>query len=135
MKMKRLKNHNKTICGIESKYFRILKNQKTGKYVYYVDAWALNLIAENRIKIADSTNKIKLFNKYTLVLMYFIFNIVSVILTPFIAIFYYLLKYFNGGASFITNSFDITHVRFFNWVNITLLLMVLGFKLYYTDIG
>lgn len=115
--MKTLKNYEKTICGIESPLFAIIKNQKTSKYYYYISApWSSNI--GDRM-IYKSKSKTVLLNKYTLSALGVLYTLLlCTIAYPAMAIFYSIYSYFDGARNFIRNRMWAQNERYFNWCNI-----------------
>jgi len=115
--MKTLKNSQKTICGVESTLFAIVKNQKTNKYCYYISApWSTNI--GDRM-IYKSKSKSKILNKYSLSFIGIIYTLfICIIYYPLIAVIIPIYMYFDGFRNFVRDRMWAQNERYFNWCNI-----------------
>jgi hypothetical protein len=122
--MKILKNHSKIIFGVKHKLFTLIFNTKTKKYYYYVNALGTKKIGD--CLIYKSKEKSKLFNKYTMRLIGLFYTAYSYTLKwPFMIITTPFLMYLEGCKNFIQNRVWQDNVRFFHWVNIVIIIVLL----------
>ena len=119
--MKILKNYTKSIFGMKYRFFTVIYNGKTSQYCYYLNAiWTKNV---GDILIFKSKTKSHILNKYTLTLLGGIYTLylyllnypITVILLPF-------YMYYEGCKNFVRNSAWVDNVRYFNWVNIVIMI-------------
>ena len=116
LNMKRLKNYEKTICGIEYLLFAIIKNQKTSKYCYYISApWSTNVCDR---MIYKSKSKSIVLNKYTLSFLGSLYTLlVCTVAYPIMAVYIPIYMYFDGARNFIRDRAWAQNERYFNWCN------------------
>lgn len=114
-RIRQLQNSRKTMFGFGNFIFRIIRNtdKKTYSYGFRV------LFVDYRVLYSGS-GKIKILNPFTLSL---IFCIVNLLWVPFITIAFLPYMYFDGARNFIRDTAWYQNVRFFNWVNIVLILI------------
>jgi len=122
--MKRLQNYQKSICGFKRRLYTVIKNQKTNNYCYYLNAFITD--NEGDVMIWKSSEKSLLLNKYTLPAFGFIYSLYTfTIKWPFAIIIAPLYMYFDGCKNFVRNRAWQNNVRFFNWVNIIIIVVLL----------
>ncbi len=119
--MKILKNYQMSIYGVRYNLFTVIFNRKTNQYCYYTNAlWTKNI--GDRM-IYKSKNKSKLLNKYTLPIIGITYTFYKYILKyTFAAISLPCYMYFDGCINFIRNTACYNNVRYFNWVNIVIII-------------
>ena len=110
-KTSKLKDARNTMVGFGNIFWRILKNNNKGLYVYGIFDFSIRSF---RI-IYSGKKKIKLITPTILTFVCIIFNLLWI---PFILIMFFPFKYFEGGRNFIRDTAWYQNVRFFNWVNI-----------------
>ena len=120
--MKKLKNAQKTICGIRYPLFTIILNNK-GEYCYYANSLFPKITGD--WLFFKSKTKSKILNKYTLSFIGIFYNIFS----PIIIILAYITiapigLYFEGLKNFVLDGFWAGGVRFFNWANIVIIIIL-----------
>jgi len=114
--MIKLKDNRKQIVGFQGKRFRIYKLCGTINYYRY----QIVMHSFNRyVTIYKGNYKCKLLNRYLLTIISFILDVISY---PIIEIAKIIFNYFEGGYRFIINSSLVTGVRFFNWINIFIII-------------
>lgn len=120
--MKRLKNYKKTVCGIENKYFTILKNYDNNTYNYYLNTFNKKFWRSRLIFKGKKTN---LLNKYTLPILMIIYNFLMFVgIIPFSVFVLPFIFYFNGCRNFVRNGALCDNVRFFNWANVAIIIIL-----------
>ena len=121
--MKRLKNAEKTICGIKYPLFTIISNEKTGMYCYYVNCLFSKNVGD-RI-IYRNKLRVKILNKYTLSLLGGLFNVLYFLTIPVMyAAIIPILLYFQGCVNFVKDDLWSDGVRLFSWVNIGIIILL-----------
>jgi len=121
--MKRLQNYQKSICGFKRSLYTVIKNQTTKKYCYYLNI--LKSDYEGDVLIFKSINKSVFLNKFTLPVLGFIYNIYAFLLKLPIALIYFPFSmYFDGCKNFIHDRAWQNNVRFFNWSNIVIIIVL-----------
>ena len=121
--MKILKNYEKTIFGVKYKLFTVIYDKKSKLYCYYINALGTEnvgdyLVYKNKVKS-------KFFNKFTLTVIGLFYTVfvyilkwsIVIILAPF-------YMYFDGCLNFIRDRANQNNVRFFNWTNIFLIIIL-----------
>ena len=116
--MQKFKNHHHKIFGYKSKLFRVYNVKLKGKSIYKYQF--RNYDKYRTVK--ESENKSKLWNRYTLSALTIIIGVVFI---PCFIILYFPYQYFEGGYNFIVDSAWVHNVRFFNWINIILLIALM----------
>ncbi|MBX9889548.1 MAG: hypothetical protein K2Y30_16650 [Flavobacteriaceae bacterium] len=115
-KTKKLCNYEKNVFGYQNAFFRILRNTKHDYYYYgFFD------VTSQKYLQAHKGIKLRSVKPW----MLSIFSVIFSILTPiplFIA--FIITSYFDGGKNFIKDSAWYQNVRFFNWANIVLLIIL-----------
>lgn len=120
--MKTIRNRRGSFYGKTFYPFgRIVKaKQKDKSFKYY---YQINVaLSDALIDVMSSRKKVFGLNKYTVSLLSIIFNALWI---PFIIIAYPIKMYFEGGYNFIKDSNWIQNVRFFNWLNLIFLFILL----------
>lgn len=121
--MKILKNYQNSIYGVKYKLFTVIFNIKTKHYYYYVNAlWTENI---GDTMIHKSKSKSKFLNKHTLPIIGILYTFykyllkypISILVLPF-------YMYFDGCRNFIKDMAWQNNVRFFNWSNIFLIIIL-----------
>lgn len=117
-KTSKLKDARKTMVGFGNIFWRILKNNSKGLYVYGIFDFSIRSF---RV-IYSGKKKMKLITPTILTFVCIIFNLLWI---PFILISFFPFKYFEGGRNFIRDTAWYQNVRFFNWVNIFLIIILI----------
>lgn len=121
--MKRLQNYQKTICGFKRRFYTIIKNQKTDNYCYYLNAFITS--NEGDLMIWKGSKKSGCLTKYTLPLLGLIYSLyVFSLKWPFAIISAPLYMYFDGCRNFVRDRAWQNNVRFFNWTNIVIVIIL-----------
>ena len=115
--MQKFKNHHHKIFGYKSKLFRIYNVRLRGESIYKYQF----RIHDKYRTVKSSVNKSKIWNRYTLSALTIIIGIVYI---PSFLILYFPYCYFEGGYYFIIDSSWVQNVRFFNFVNIFLVVLL-----------
>ena len=123
VKTRKLKDAQKTMVGFGNLFWRILKNNRKGLYVYGFRDFTTRSF---RVLYSGET-KLKIITPLFLTIACLVFNIVWI---PFIIITYFPFKYFDGGRNFIRDTAWYNNVRFFNWVNIVVILLLIVFLIF-----
>lgn len=119
--MKIIKNYRRSIYGVKYTFFTVVFNGETKHYHYYINTlWTKNI---GDILVFRNKSKSKYLNKYTLQVIGVVFTIykysiyypLSLIVSP-------LLMYIDGCTNFIKNTAWNDNVRYFNWVNIAVII-------------
>ena len=128
--MERLRNYEKTACGVGFALFTVIKNQKKSKYYYYISApWHSSLTSDRMIYKGKS--KSLLLNKYTLSVLAIIYTILlALIVYPVTVIVSPIYMYFDGGRNFVRDTAWAQNVRYFNLCNIFIILILLVLIVY-----
>lgn len=116
-----LKNHNRTIFGFGSVFFKILRNTKKDHYAYYF----YDFVHDSN-RLLHQGVKIKILTPFLITVWCVVFNI---LVFPISVTTYVPIRYFNGAKNFIKDSAWYQDVRFFSWVNFILLICALIFIL------
>lgn len=114
-RIRKLKNARKTMVGFGNVIFRIIRNTDKNTYSY-----GFRILFMDYKVLYSGSGKLKILNPFTLSL---IFCIVNLLWVPFITIAFLPYRYFDGARNFIRNTAWYQNVRFFNWVNIALILI------------
>ena len=117
-KTSKLKDARKTMVGFGNIFWRILKNNNKGLYVYGFFDFTIRSF---RVLYSEK-KKMKLITPTILTFVCIIFNLLWI---PLILISYFPFKYFEGGRNFIRDTAWYQNVRFFNWVNIFLIIILI----------
>ena len=117
-KVRKFSNYRKNYFGFHNAFFRIAKNKKTNEYHYlFFDFMGRSFRQLHKgVKIP--------INGLQITIWCFIFNLLWI---PFILISYLPFRYFDGAKNFVKDSAWYQNVRFFNWVNIFIILLLLLF--------
>lgn len=119
--MKILKAYKQSIFGVKYKLFTVIFDNKTKQYCYYTNALGTSNVGD--CLIFKNKEKSKFFNKYTLPIIGVFYTIYTytfkwlfaIISAPF-------WMYFDGCRNFIRDRAWQNNVRFFNWINIVLII-------------
>lgn len=122
-KVYKLKNYRKTMVGFSSLFWRIIRNTDKNIYSYGFRDFAAG---EYRV-LYSGEHKIKFLTPLLISIICIVFNLIWI---PFLIITFGPYSYFEGFKNWITDSAWINNVRFFNWVNF-LLVIILTFLLIY----
>ncbi len=117
--MKNLRNRFRSVSGISRRMYAIIKN-KRGYHYYLRTIWSSDL----KINIHNSIEKSKVLTKFTLPVLGVLYSLYFVLLYAISPVYLYL----NGGFRFVKDGFEFTNVKFFGWVNLivmTILIIVL----------
>jgi len=116
IKIKKFRNYKQNTCAIYNKFFRIVKNSK-GFYNYeFSDFLSMEFRQFYKGK------KIFFLNRYVIYLITFLYNTIGV---PLLFLCYYPFAYFEGMKNFIKDTAWYQSVRFFNWINFILVIVLL----------
>jgi len=127
--MKRIINRDRSIYGIKKKLYTVAYDKITTNYLYYLNHLLSNNDADCLIYKAN--RKSKVVNKYTLLIMGVFYNFfILAIKLPFYIMIEPFDMYYEGGRNFIINSAWVDNVRFFNYVNIVLMIVFFIFSVY-----
>ena len=113
--MKFFKDKRQKVVGFQTPLFRVYKACGTVEiYVYQ-----FRLFLADRYVTIHKGSKQMLLNKFTLP---FLTLFVNLLFIPAVVISYYPFQYFKGGVRFFKNSHYINGIRFFNYVNIAIII-------------
>jgi len=112
-KVRKLKNYQKTVCGFENNFFRILKNTEKDYYFYGFFDFTFSEYRQlhKGIKLPISG--------LSITILCIIFNIFWI---PFRFISYLPLLYFQGSKKLFDN--DWIENKFFDWINIIIIIIL-----------
>lgn len=116
-KTHKLKNYRKTMVGFGSLFWRIVRRVDKDVYAYGFRDFT---IGEYRL-LYSGKHKLKLLTPLVLSNIGIMFNLFWI---PFVVITYLPYSYFEGAKNWITDSAWINNVRFFNWVNLILVVVL-----------
>ena len=117
-KTSKLKDARKTMVGFGNVFWRILKNNSKGLYVYGFFDFTIRSF---RV-LYSGKKKFKIITPTILTFICIIFNLLWI---PLILISFFPFKYFEGGRNFIRDTAWYQNVRFFNWVNVFLIIILI----------
>ena len=117
-KTSKLKDARKTMVGFGNIFWRILKNNSKGLYVYGFFDFTIRSF---RV-LYSGKKKFKIINPTILTFICIIFNLLWI---PLILILYLPYRYFDGGRNFIKDGCCYNNVGFFGWVNIFLIIILI----------
>lgn len=121
--MKRLQNYQKTICGFKRRLYTVIKNQKTNNYCYYLNAFIT--VDQGDVMIWKSSKKSFWLTKYTLPVLGFIYSLYTFSLKwLFVIISAPFYMYFDGCRNFVRDRSWQNNVRFFNWSNVVIIIIL-----------
>jgi hypothetical protein len=121
IKMKILKNYQRSIYGVKYNLFTVIFNGKTKQYCYYANALCTKNVGDTMIY--KSKSKSILLNKYTMPVIGILYTIYKYLIKyPFAAISLPFYMYFDGCRNFIRNTAWYNNVRYFNWANIVIII-------------
>lgn len=122
--MELLRKYKRGICGVKYRMFAIMFDDKSSKYHYYVrGAWTDNI---GDVLIYKSEKRSRFLNKFTLSIIGVFYSIFKYLIAyPFAVITAPFYMYIDGCRNFIRNSAWQNNVRFFNWVNIIMVILLL----------
>ena len=123
--MKRLKNSQKTICGVKYKLFAIIRNQKTLKYCYYISTpWSDYEVGN--VMIWKNKKKNAVLNKYTLSLLAILYTLIKcTVYYPSFVVIMFVYMYLDGGRNFVRDGMWAQNERFFNYCNIIIIIILI----------
>lgn len=116
-KTHKLKNYNKTMVGFGSLFWRISRNTDKKTYAYGFRDFTLG---EYRLLYSGEV-KLKFLTPAVITFFCIIFNLFWI---PFVVVTFIPYKYIEGGKNYITDSAWINNVRFFNWANIFIIIIL-----------
>ena len=120
-KIKKFRDKKRNVCAIYNRFFRVIKNSK-GIYFYeFSDFSSMEFREFYRGK------RIRFLNRYVIYTITFLFNTIGV---PLLFLCYYPYAYFDGARNFIKDGAWYQNVRFFNWVNLILLIVFVSITLF-----
>ena len=115
--MQKIKERRQKVVGFQTPFFRVYKACGTVEiYVYQ-----FRLFLADRYVTIHKGSKQTLLNKFTLSFMTLLVNIFFV---PVVVVSYYPFQYFEGAFHFFKDSCCINGVRFFNFVNIAIIVLL-----------
>lgn len=122
--MKILRNKNPYIFGVKYSLFTVIFDDKSKQYCYYTNALGTNNLGD--CLIYKGKTKSKSLNKYTMFIVGLFYTIyvytlkwpIAIVSTP-------LFMYFDGCINFIKNRAWQNNVRFFNLMNIIILILLI----------
>lgn len=122
--MKIIRNSSVGFFNMQYDLFAVAKSTHTGKYGYFISS-SKRFWSDWQV-IYKGKKKQKLFNKYTLPIIWALFNF---IVLPFIIIIWYgalewVFSYFDGMKNFIRNKAWVNNVRYFTWVTMIALIVM-----------
>lgn len=121
--MKRLYNYEMSIYGFKRRLYTVIKNTKTNNYYYYLNAFITS--NEGDVMIWKNPKKSVLLNRFTLPVLGFIYSLYTFsIKWPFAIISAPFYMYFDGCRNFVRNRAWQNNVRFFNWANIVIVIIL-----------
>jgi len=121
--MKRLHNFEMSIYGFKRRLYTVIKNTKTNNYCYYLNAFITD--NEGDVMIWKSPKKSVLLNRFSLPVFGFIYSLYTFILKwPFAIISAPFYMYFDGCRNFVRDRAWQNNVRFFNWANIVIVIIL-----------
>ena len=124
--MKQKRNWVTNTCSVYNDYFEIEKDIKAKIYRYKLTMNAKKRPIVKTITISEV--KVKYLNIYTLTIASILWRLLIVlVLLPLFIIFSPIYMYIVGLKNFITKSFYITYVRYFNWVNLILVIILASY--------
>ena len=120
-RIKKLKNYEKTVCGFDNRFFRILRNTKKDYYFYgfYDFVFEEYRTLHKGIKLPITGLQITIWC--------IIFNLLWI---PFRLTTFIPIMYFDGARNFIRDTAWCQNVRFFNWINFIALIIVICVTLF-----
>lgn len=122
--MKRLHNYEMSIYGFKRSLYTVIKNTKTNNYYYYLNAFITS--NEGDVMIWKNHKKSVLLNSFSLPVLGFIYSMYTfTIKWPFAIILAPLYMYFDGCKNFVRDRAWQNNVRFFNWTNILIIVVLL----------
>jgi hypothetical protein len=115
-KLKRFREPKRNVCAIYNRFFRIIKNSK-GVYFYEFS----DLFSKEYRQFYNG-KRLKFINRYFIYLITTLYNIIGI---PLLFLCYYPFAYFEGCKNFIKDTGWYENVKFFNWINFILLIILL----------
>ena len=115
-KIKRFREPKRNVCAIYNRYFRIIKNSK-GIYFY-----EFSDLFSKEYRQFYKGKRLKFINKYFIYAVTVLYNTIGI---PSLFLLYYPFAYFDGARNFIKDGVWANNVKFFNWVNFILLIILL----------
>lgn len=116
-KTHKLKNYRKTMVGFGSLLWRIVRHTDKDIYAYGFRDF---ILGEYRV-LYSGNNKLKILTPLVISIIGIVFNMFWI---PFVVITYIPYSYFEGAKNWITDSGWIDNVRFFNYVNLILVVVL-----------
>lgn len=121
--MKRLHNFEMSIYGFKRRLYTVIKNTKTNNYYYYLNAFITD--NEGDVMIWKSPKKSVLLNRFSLPVLGFIYSLYTFSFKwPFAIISAPFYMYFDGCRNFVRDRAWQNNVRFFNWANIVIVIIL-----------
>lgn len=121
--MKILKAYKQSIFGVKYRFFAILFDGKTKEYCYYLNYFGSSKIGD--CLIYKNKKKTKILNKQTLNILGVLYTlIVYPIKWPIAIISAPFYMYFDGCRNFVRDRAWQNNVRFFNWTNIVIVIIL-----------
>jgi hypothetical protein len=116
--MKTSRNYQRNILGIYNKYFQIVKS-KNGYFYFFKD-----FLTNEYLQIFKSKKRNRFITKYFLLLIAVLYHLICI---PIMLISFYPYCYIEGGYNFVKDGVWANGVRFFNWVNIVIIFLLITY--------
>lgn len=125
--MKVFRDKYRGICNVQFRLFAIVKKTATGRYYYLIRS---NTAIWSEWQQLYSGKKVKALNKYTLPIICVLFNVIvlPIFYITWIGVIEWIYQYFDGMRNFVRNTAWYQNVRYFTWV--TMLALVIMIVLY-----
>jgi len=121
--MKILKAYKQSIFGVKYKLFTVFFDNKTKQYCYYTNALGTGNVGD--CCIYKSKTKSSFLNKYSLSIIGIFYTVyVYTFKWPFAIISAPFYMYFDGCRNFVKDRAWQNNVRFFNWANIAIIIIL-----------
>lgn len=103
--------------GFGNYFFRIIRH--TDKNIY---AYGFRIVFVGYRVLYSGKNKLKVLNSFSLTIIFLIVNLIWI---PTITILFFPYRYLDGARNFIRDTAWYQNVRFFNWINFILIIILL----------
>lgn len=127
--MKHFKNYYKTYLAIGNGYFKITVSK--GIYTFYIYNVIPLLLEVLPCITLHKGKRVRWLNKYNMTAMSIVFSLLSIVIAPILFVFYYVVLYFKGGDRYFLHSFYANGQRYFNNVNILIIIALITYIIIY----
>jgi len=121
--MKILRNQKRTMFGFKTRLYSVAKKYSNGKVSYYINWFWSPGPAD--FKIYESQGKSIIVNKFTLIPLSIFINVSLSMLVPMMFFKFYII----GAKNFLRDTSWNQRVRFFNWINFSIIIILLLSKI------